>query len=611
MALREESNSERDIIENATLPSVSLRIKLTLFAAALIVVPGLIFALIVQRSEQASLQDLIGRHLAREAEQTADRLGAVLQSEREALRNFARQDLMREIRVDDIDKRVSAALAILRNGDPARIDYLVVNRAKRVIASSNPDFIGTLPVWGGAAASIWEGSEQTLGPVALNSSVGDSLLVAAPIPDPDDSVGTIGTLVGVYDWGRITRVTETVQQELVAQGTRTRVLVTAPDGSILGGTGLSPAEQAEFPPGWLAPLDSRARTESGFAVLPRAGFLIGYAGFGVGTASWQLVIVERLADALAPAHQLTARLGSILALTLIVALVLAAVAGRRVVNPLAELTAAIGSVSQGDLSSLRVAVRSEDEVGSLARAFNEMAAELDRAHRDLVEAAKYALVGELAAGVAHEVRTSLGVVRSSTQILERNLPADADPHAIELAQLIREEVDRLGSIVKDLLELGRPRAPHLEPIQISVPLRRAIGMVESKAAEKRVRLELEAADPLPDVRCDPELLYQVALNLLVNAIQAVAEGGRVDISTRRADDGYVRFEVRDDGPGIPEGFREKLFRPFATGREGGIGLGLTFVQRVVYEHQGRIQVESDPGCGACFRIDLPCEGAVT
>jgi signal transduction histidine kinase len=609
--LHEELDTEQDVIAGATLPSVSLRIKLTLFAAALIVVPGLLFGLIVQRSEQASLQDLIGRHLAREAEQTADRLGAVLRSEREALRNFARQDLMREIRVDDIDKRVSAALATLRDGDPARIDYLVVNRAKRVVASSNPDSIGSLPEWGEVAAPIWMHSERTLGPVALGLPAGDALLIAAPIPDPDDGARTIGTLVGVYDWRRITGVTERVRRELAAQGTRTRVLVTSQDGSIVGGTPLSPSERVEFPAGWLEPLESRPQRKSGFAVLPEAGFLIGYAAFGVGSTSWQLVIVDRLADALAPARQLTRRLGTILAVTLIVALILAAIGGRRVVKPLAELTAAISSVSQGDLSSLRVAVRSEDEVGSLARAFNEMAAELDQAQSDLVEAAKYALVGELAAGVAHEVRTSLGVVRSSTQILERNLPSDADPHAIELAQLIREEVDRLGGIVNDLLELGRPRAPHLEPIQIAVPLRRAVDMVVSKAAEKAVRLEMTDAEQLPDVRCDPELLYQVALNLLVNAVQAVGEGGRVDVTTRQMADGYVRFEVRDDGPGIPEGIREKLFRPFATGREGGIGLGLTFVQRVVYEHQGRIQVDSDPGRGACFRIDLPCEGELS
>lgn len=565
----------------------------------------------MHRSEQAALQNLIGRHLAREAEQTADRLAAVFGSEREALRNFARQDLMREIRVDDIDKRVSAALAILRDGDPARIDYLVVNRANRVVASSSPDSIGALPDWGDTAAAIWEPSAQTLGPVRLEIPARDVLLIAALISDPDDGARSIGTLVGVYDWRRLTGVTETVQHELAAQGTHTRVLVTRADGSIVGGTPLSRTEQDEFPAGWLRPLESAEHRDLGFTVLPEAGFLIGYATFGVGSTRWQLVIVDRLADALAPAHELTRRLGTILTVTLIVALLLAAIGGRRVVKPLAELTAAIGNVAQGDLSSLRVVVRSDDEVGSLARAFNQMAGELDQAQNDLVEAAKYALVGELAAGVAHQVRTSLGVVRSSTQILERSMPPESDPHARELAQLIREEIDRLGDIINDLLELGRPRALHLEPIQISVPLRRAIDMSESKASEKSVRIDLRETGPLPDVHCDAELFYQVALNLLVNAIQAVGEGGRVDVSTGPAVAGYVRFEVRDDGPGIPEEFREKLFRPFATGREGGIGLGLTFVQRVVYEHQGRIRVTSAPGRGASFRIDLPFEGEAT
>jgi hypothetical protein len=151
------------------------------------------------REEFDTNRDLIGRHLAREAEQTADRLDAVLHSEREALRNFALQDLMREIRVDDIDKRVSAALATLRDGDSSRIDYLVVDRSKRVVASSNPDFIGSFPDWGGAAAAISETPEQTLGPIELRGAGRDALLLAASVPDPDDPARTIGTLVGVYD----------------------------------------------------------------------------------------------------------------------------------------------------------------------------------------------------------------------------------------------------------------------------------------------------------------------------------------------------------------------------------------------------------------------------
>jgi len=588
-----------------TLSAVSLRIKLAAFAAVLIVVPGSIFAVIVQRSEQASLQELIGHQLARDARHTADRLTASLRSEREALRSFARQSLMREIRVDDIDKRISTALATLRGGDPARVDYLVATHGRHVIASSNPDRIGPLPDWAGEAAAISGDSVRIIGPVSIPGTDIDSLVISAPIPDPDSNGRTLGVLVGIYDWRKLGSVTETIQSEMASHGIRTRVLVTSADGSVIGGAPLGADEREEFPAGWLGSLEDRLAGPPGYGVLPEVDFLLGHAPVGAGLPGWTLIIVERLSDALAPTRRLTARLAGTLAVTLALALALAAVGGRSVVRPLTELTAAIGSVSQGDLSSLRVPVRTEDEVGTLATAFNRMASDLDQAQRDLVEAAKYALVGELAAGVAHEVRTSLGVLRSSAQILERSLPADAGSDSAELAQLIREEVDRLGGVVNELLELGRPRSLHLESIPISNPLRRAVEMVESNASERNVKLSLDVSESRARVRCDPELIYQVALNLLVNAIQAVGENGHVDVSIVSDDAGFVGFEIRDDGPGIPEGFHDKLFRPFATAREGGIGLGLTFVQRVVYEHQGRVQVESVPGRGACFRVELP------
>ena len=608
--LDRETKSKRNRVTERTRPATSIQLKLLLFSAVLIIVPGVIFALIVHRSEQDSLQDLIGRHLAREAGQTAERLSGVLHNEREVLRSFARQDLMREVRIDDLDKRISLALATLRDGDAKRVDYLVVNRDRSVVASSNPNWIGPVPDWGKAVEPIWEQRNAALGPVALGVRSGEVLLLSAPVPDPDDPGNTLGSLIGVYDWDRLTQVTEVVRRELAEADTHTRVIVTDESGAIVGGTPLSPDEESEFPPGWLAPAAEPGRS-SGYTVLPASGFLVGHHDFGLDEARWRLIVVERLADALAPTRQLTRRLGTILALTLILALALAAVGGGRVVKPLTELTRAIGSVSQGNLSSLRVAVRSEDEVGSLARAFNEMAEELEQAQSDLVEAVQYALVGEIAAGVAHEVRTSLGVMRSSTQILERSLPRDADPQAVELAQLIREEIDRLGGVVDDLLELGRPRAPHLEAIDLSLPVRRAVDIVEPRAAEKRVRLGFDDSETRSRVRCDPDLLYQVALNLLVNAIQAVSRNGRVAVKTVHTNDGYVGFEVRDDGPGIPEAIREKLFRPFVTGREGGIGLGLTFVQRVIYEHQGRILVESEPGRGACFRVELPADREVS
>jgi signal transduction histidine kinase len=233
-----------------------------------------------------------------------------------------------------------------------------------------------------------------------------------------------------------------------------------------------------------------------------------------------------------------------------------------------------------------------------------MAADLARAEVRLVEAAKFAFVGELAAGVAHEVRTPLGVLRTSAQLLERSLQT-TDEETRELLHLLREEVDRIAGVVSGLLELGRPRELRLEPARLGQVLGRAADFAEMQARAKGVAITRRLVEPDPIVQCDPELVYQVVLNLLVNAIQILASGGVIELATLPARDGHVAFEVRDDGPGIPDDLRATLFQPFATRREGGIGLGLTFVQRVVLEHRGRLAVSSNQGRGTIFRIELP------
>ena len=169
------------------------------------------------------------------------------------------------------------------------------------------------------------------------------------------------------------------------------------------------------------------------------------------------------------------------------------------------------------------------------------------------------------------------------------------------------EVDRLGGVVDDLLTLSRPRTLQLEETTIAAPVSRAIEFVEPQARQREVEIRLGHADGDPSLRCDAELVYRVALNLLVNALQAIDDGGHIDVRTFRADD-HVGFEVADDGRGIPEAIREKVFQPFVTAREGGIGLGLTFVKRVVHEHGGRISMETQEGIGTRFRVELPVAG---
>jgi len=339
-----------------------------------------------------------------------------------------------------------------------------------------------------------------------------------------------------------------------------------------------------------------------------AAMLFGEARLPGDLPPWRVVVAEPLALAFAPVRRTAGRLGAALGATLVVALAIALFAARRTTRPLAELTAAAEEMGRGAGPAPTVPLRSADEIGTLTSAFNRMSIDLRRAERELVDAAKFAFVGELAAGVAHEVRTPLGVLRSSAQLLERSLEPK-DEESRELFQILRAEVDRIERVVSELLELGRPRELRPERTALGHVVFRAADFVEVQAREKRVSVVRRAIEPDPQALCDPELIYQVALNLLVNAVQILPEGGAVEVRLLAPRDGYAGFEVRDDGPGMTDEVRARIFEPFFTRRTGGAGLGLTFVQRVVQEHHGRISVDAAPGRGAVFTVELPAAEA--
>ena len=560
--------------------------------------------LIAEQSARGSLERVIGRQLAREAGHSAEQLSTELRAERDTLGAFARQDLMRDVRVADIDKRVAMALAILRGGSPVRLDYLVVDPGGRVVAASDPGLIGPLPEW---ADKRWatSGEPGLAGPLVPSGGGASTFVMSTPIHDPDDGRRVLGTLVGLFDWERLTDVTERVRRDLASQGIAADVLLSRPDGSVIRGARSSKSRNSAQQAGLAAVASASLAGEPDYAVAEAAGLIIGRAALGADLPDWRLLVVEPRAHALAPAQRLSRHLILTMGFALVGALGLATLAARRVVQPLSELTRAIRGLPRGETTTGSVPVRSEDEVGTLAVAFNEMAAELDQAQRHLVEAEKFAFVGELAAGVAHEIRTALGVLRTSAQMLERSLPRDSGAEATELAQMIRAEVDRLAGVANDLLTLDRARPLHLERVRISEPVLRAVDFVAPQARQRGIRIVPSPAANEPWVSCEPELMYQVAINLLVNALQALASGGCIEVRVEDEADGYGGFEVRDDGPGIPATHRERVFQPFVTARPGGIGLGLTYVKRVVHDHHGQVTLESDAGSGTRVRIRIP------
>ncbi|MDQ1469344.1 MAG: two-component system, NtrC family, sensor histidine kinase HydH [Bryobacterales bacterium] len=214
---------------------------------------------------------------------------------------------------------------------------------------------------------------------------------------------------------------------------------------------------------------------------------------------------------------------------------------------------------------------------------------------------RLAALGQLSAGLAHELRNPLGSIRGSAELLTRATSPD-NAVARELAEIIREEVDRTNALVTRFLDFARPLEPRRESVDITTVIDRAA----THAGDGQVKLQI-IRNYSPDVRplsIDPALMEQVFINLLTNAVQASATNAPVTVATRVCGD-EAEITVIDRGCGIPPDKIDTIFNPFVTNKQGGTGLGLAIVARIIDGHGGRITVESDLGKGSTFRIYLP------
>jgi signal transduction histidine kinase len=223
---------------------------------------------------------------------------------------------------------------------------------------------------------------------------------------------------------------------------------------------------------------------------------------------------------------------------------------------------------------------------------------------------RLAALGQLSAGLAHEIRNPLGVIKGSAEMLNKKLQA-TDSVTAELAGYISSEVNRLNTIVSRFLDFARPHELNLHPQEITALVERALKAVRDRWPEARVQVERHYAENLPLVPVDGDLCEQVFTNLFLNAYEAMeAKGGKLQVRIAAAhSDGRpgVEVEVEDSGPGIAPELRGQIFNPFFTTKTSGVGLGLSIVSKIVDDHRGRIRLASEPGKGARFRVFLPVE----
>jgi len=284
---------------------------------------------------------------------------------------------------------------------------------------------------------------------------------------------------------------------------------------------------------------------------------------------------------------------------------------RKYTSPIHRLATGVKDVSEGDLS-VTFDVESGDEIGELAENLNEMVEKLkekEQLEKRLYEAEHLSKVGQLASGIAHEIRNPLNYISLAIDHLKSELLPVCGARGEEMESIadnIKEEVRKANYMVLNFMNYGRPLKLRLQQVNYPDLLDKAMPLLQGKLEENHIGVQREIPDTLPPMLVDPELMRNCLCNFITNAAQAMPEGGNITLGAHLDPEaGMFVLTFRDQGIGIEPQDLEKVFQPYFTTKEAGIGLGLAITERIIKEHGGGLEVRSQRGEGTTFTVRLP------
>lgn len=547
----------------------------------------------------------IGRNLSKDATLLMEQVDMQLFERLQNVHSWSQLDIMQDARVGDVDKRLARFLADIRHGyGEVYRELFFVDGTNRIAASSEPAAIGRTytPQAPWVGTSVPNG-EVFLEPLSLEPPYTEaSLLIGAPVYNRYGG-DQIGQLYGAFDLVQVFRLFD--QAEHSAAGERFVALVDH-EGRLIA------ASDALRKQGLLlgtALADWRPDGETMFtregAPVLKGKVLVGHAasrGYqGYPGLGWSLLVFQQAEQAFHSVRALLWLFCLVFLATGLLAGLAAQLVARRIARPLVGLTAWTREFMRSETLP-GPGISGTTEVRELGTAFGQMIENLQQSRQQVIHAAKLAMVGEMAAIMAHEVRTPLGILHTSAQMLQREPALSSEGQ--ELTRFMLDESSRLERLISTLLECARPRPPQMRRKDVHAILHRVADLLAAQARKKNIRIACALDAENSVTACDEEMLMQVFLNLVLNAIQITPAGGRVELRSR-SEGQMLSIEVDDNGPGIPAESRPKVFDPFFTTREGGIGLGLTVTRQIVAAHCGDIVAEASDWGGARFRVSLP------